>query len=239
MSGFWTLSSGEQAQVDTQADGVETGKLVRIADGTKLMAVPRTIEVLNVQEGKEGDALDGMQLGWKLGWEIIEDGEALGLGINQGIKTFATKSKQRDEAIKVVCFLDNMHNNGALQAAGVEPGMDEFLAAIEGQPTLILVRSQTRKDPETGEERHFQWVGGVFRARGAAHKTQVEALAAADEKIKGQLAAQAAAKQKREEAQKKAREAAAEAARLEAEANAADPQDNEESVIVSDEDIPY
>lgn len=239
MSGFFTLSSGAQAQVDAQAEGVETGKLVRIADGTKLMAVARTIEVLNVREGEEANALDGMQLGWKLSWEIIQEGEALGVSVNQGIKCFATKNKQRDEAVMVVTFLDGMHNDGALVAAGVEPQMEEFLAAIEGKPTLIMIRSQTRKDPATGEEQHFQWVGGVFRAPSVAHKTQVAALASADEQMKKQLAAQAQAKAKREEAQKKAREAAAEAQRLEEEAAAQTPADEDGGVTLADDDIPY
>lgn len=238
MSSFWSTSAGEVINVGADADGVETGKLVRIPDGTKLLAVASGIEALNVQEGKESDAQDGFQLGWKVKWEIVQEGEYKAASVNGGLKVFSTKDKQRNEAIAAVSFLDNLHNNGMMQASGTEPDMDDFLAAIEGKPTVILVRGQASKDPETGEERFFNWVGGYFRAQTAKQASPNKEAAAAN--AMKQVKAQEEAKKKREEAQRKAKEAA-EVARLAAEEAkaAAAEQTEDDGAQMSDDDIPY
>lgn len=241
MSSFWNTSAGDTINVSADADGVETGKLIRIPDMTKVLGVARKIEPLNVQEGREDEAMDGFQLGWKVEWEIIQDGEYKGHAVRGGLKVYATKDKQRNEAISAVSFLDNYHNGGQLQASGVEPDMDAFLAAIEGKPTVLLIRAQASKDAETGEERFFNWVGGYFRAPGAAAPNKEAAAARAMAQVK----AQEEQKKKREEAQRKAKEAAeaaAEAARLaEMESEAAAQQGNPEDTgaVMQDDDIPY
>lgn len=208
--GFWTKSNGEQAgaNADVNQDGVETGKVVRIPDRTKVLGVLKSIELLPVREGKEADAQDGATLGYKVEWEVIEKGEYQGSIQRQGIKIFATKDRTRDEALELLFFMDNLFADGRFQATGEEPDLAEMEAAFQNKPAILLIRGMESENAETGEKSYFNWVGGVFRYKepATAHKTPADAVNAAKEQIAKGNAAAAANKPKQETAaERKAR----------------------------------
>lgn len=242
---FWTKSNGEQAgaNADVNQDGVETGKVIRIPDRTKVLGVLKSIELLPVREGKEADALDGATLGYKVEWEVIEKGEYQGSIQRQGIKVFASKERTRDEALELLFFMDNLFADGRFQASGEEPDIAEMEAAFQNKPAILLVRGMDSENAETGEKNYFNWVGGVFRYKepATAHKTPDDAVNAAKAKITAGAAAAANKPKQETAAERKARlmremEEAEQQAQVEqAQAGAGD----ESGVVVGDEDLPY
>lgn len=240
--GFWTKSTGETANVDVNQEGVETGKIIRIPNNTKVLAVIKSIESLLVREGKEADALDGTTLGYKIEWEVIEKGEYNGGIQRQGVKVFAAKERSRDEALDLLFFMDNLFADGRFAAAGDEPDMAELEAAFQGKPAIILVRGMESENPETGEKSYVNWVGGVFRYKepAKAHKTVNAAVEAAKQTIQQQ--AETTAQKKAREAREAVAAAEAEAAAEEAAAAAQGAGDGDGYGHVSsdiDDDIPY
>lgn len=239
--GFWTKSTGEAASVDVNQEGVETGKIIRIPNNTKVLAVIKTIETLSVREGKEADALDGATLGYKIEWEVIEKGEFNGSVQRQGVKVFASKERQRDEALDLLFYMDNLFTQGAFAAAQEEPDLAELEAAFQGKPAIILVRGMESENAETGEKSYVNWVGGVFRykAPAKAHKTTGAAVDAA----KAKIIEQAATNKPETAAEKKKRLLAEMAAADAEEAAAAEPgqvsEPGDDDGKVSEDDLPY
>lgn len=247
--GFWTKSNGEQAgaNADVNQDGVETGKVIRIPDRTKVLGVLKSIELLPVREGKEADAQDGATLGYKVEWEVIEKGEYQGSIQRQGIKIFASKDRTRDEALELLFFMDNLFADGRFQASGEEPDIAEMEAAFQNKPAILLIRGMESENAETGEKSYFNWVGGVFRYKepAVAHKTPADAVNAAKAKISAGAATVAAAANKPKQetaAERKARLLKEmEEAEQAAQAEAAQSEDGVApgGTEVDPEDLPY
>lgn len=247
--GFWTKSNGEQAgaNADVNQDGVETGKVIRIPDRTKVLGVLKSIELLPVREGKEADAQDGATLGYKVEWEVIEKGEYQGSIQRQGIKIFASKDRTRDEALELLFFMDNLFADGRFQASGEEPDIAEMEAAFQNKPAILLIRGMESENAETGEKSYFNWVGGVFRYKepAVAHKTPADAVNAAKAKISAGAAQVAAATNKPKQetaAERKARLLKEmEEAEQAAQAEAAQTEDGVApgGTEVDPEDLPY
>lgn len=230
---FFTKSTGQAAAATQDQDGAESGKLVKIPDGTMAQAVIIDLEMNRV---REEDFIEDVYEhdGFKATWQIIEEGEFNGVIVKQALRVMSQKTAQKDQALDVLAFMDMIMNDGQFVAAGEQPDLMDMLEAFRNKPQIIKIRAMAGKNQETGADTYNQWVAGVFRRKPEAaiasptkEAAVAHALAQMDKKQPSASAgagagAGTATPQSRPltPAQRKAQEAAAAAAAAAAEAEA-------------------
>lgn len=225
---FFTKSTGQAAAATQDQDGAESGKLVKIPDGTMAQAVIIDMEMNRVRD--EDFVQDIYEHdGFKATWQIIEEGEFNGVIVKQALRVMSQKTAQKDQALDVLAFMDMIMNDGQFVAAGEQPDLMDMLEAFRNKPQIIKIRAMSGKNQETGADTYNQWVAGVFRRKpeaAIASPTKEAAVAHAMAQMnKTQPAANPAANAAPQSrpltpAQRKAQEAAAAAAAAAAEAEA-------------------
>lgn len=149
---FWSLSTGETAKTDGNAE-MGGGNLPPIPEGTKVRAM--------VTEAKWQDANEYNPRHISLRWDVV-DGEYKKRVIFQKVKVTETDANKRDKAIRMLAAIDT-NCGGKLMALGREPSDMDMMANLCNKPMLIKL-GVWEMEGSDGQPRSGNWVMAVQSA---------------------------------------------------------------------------